>query len=226
MGASFSPVPTGPTASTLARFPKSGECAPPDSQSSSTLNSDFESGVIVPVAQALFTGIVAGLAAWALALLLGWERPEIWAGGSAGICTAVAWLHLLSRWYRLQEADRGLVEKPPQETHRLELTVTSEDGSQGAFLRLRIAPEKLEDLAAAIVDGEPFGFNLVATGLLTRSEFLHLRGQFLKHDLVRWRDPTARTQGMDVQPFGRSLFNKMAKGDWDGLGYLHLERRN
>lgn len=188
--------------------------------------SDVESGLIVPVGQALFAGVLTGLAVWPLAVLAGWPDPEIWAAGTFGAVACVAYFHYVNRWYELQRADRGPVQKPPHETHRLELTVTSEDGSQGAFLRLRIAPEKLEDLAAAIVDGEPFGFNLVATGLLTRSEFLHLRGQFLKHDLVRWRDPTARTQGMDVQPFGRSLFNKMAKGDWDGLGYLHLERRN
>lgn len=177
------------------------------------MNSDFESGVIVPVAQALFTGIVAGLAAWALALLLGWERPEIWAGGSAGICTAVAWLHLLSRWYRLQEADRGLVEKPPQETHRLELTVITENGMRGTFLDLTIPLEKLMDMASELVAGASFGYNLVGPGRLTRTEFEQLRDRFLARGLARWRVEGSPTVGMELTGYGRSLMRKLADLD-------------
>lgn len=176
-------------------------------------------GVLLPVLQALITGALFALAGWGYAWLL--KAGEAWRWGlGVGLGAAVlAWLAMLGRWLdltapleRLTRIDLnrdGYIGRP--DTIRVE--VTSEDRRQTTVAEIPYA-SKLPDFARGLLAGAPISERhwSGAGALFSQSEFRQVRDIFIARGWLRWSNPEAPQQGLELTPGGRAALRALANG--------------
>lgn len=179
------------------------------------------SAVLVPLAQAVITGLFIGLAIGAAAALFALEKPGVWGLAAGCIVMALAWLAYRSRWSMVVEKALGvdinldgfIGDPPPEETRTVRIELVQDGGSRGDWIDLPTSPERLALLGDGLLNSGRT-FNLSSwTGRgqpFTRREFEALRAALLERGLLVWRTPGSPAQGVELSPAGRAIMRRFA----------------
>lgn len=162
-------------------------------------------GVLVPAAQALVTGLLAGIIAAALG------GP--WLPWAAGIAL-LTWLVLLVKWGDLVAWLVHPAPEPPTPTIRI--AVTQENGHIGALAELKgFDLDQLAQLARGLQEGQTFS-EAAWTGAdrpFTRAQFHELRGIFLSRGWAAWRSPGTPARGVVLTRPGQAVTRYLSGAD-------------
>lgn len=184
----------------------------------------FTSGVVIPGAQAIITGVLCGIAALAITA---WFNLPFWAigGTAAAVIMAGSWLAYRSRWQIVLENLLGVdlnhdgrigtqplpqaLPAPQAEQVRIELV--QDQGRRGDFIDLPYA-DRLPQLAAGLTNGRQFAQAAWCgqSGIFSRSEFDALRDTMIERGLMAWKNPEAKAQGVVLTAAGRSVMKRLA----------------
>ena len=176
-------------------------------------------GVVVPGAQALITGVLVGIAAGAISAWFGLPAWGV-AGTAAAVAALGAWLSYRGRWAWLLERAAGVdlnndsfIGQPPAPPPlRIDLTQMQDGARERDFIDLPVDQEKARLLAQGLLNGRQFSLSVWAgpTQLFTRSEFEALRSELLARGLATWRNPHSQNQGIVLTGAGRAVMRHLA----------------
>lgn len=181
----------------------------------------LEADVLVPLAQALATAGLVAAVAWLLWRHLGWPDPQTAALATGAVALVGTWLILLvqgrSLLWDVRWASPGepppVQGEPPAPEVRVEL---AEPGARRVrYLNLPGDPDRLAALARGVLDGKPLS-EATWTGAgqpFSRSEFGAVRAELLRAGLVRWRNPDAPAQGVELTGAGRAVMRRLGGQD-------------
>ena len=182
-------------------------------------------GVIVPILQALATGILSGLALAGVLWLAGVESAWRWSLALIPVVWLVMWLASLSHWRasleRLLNRDLnndGVIgeQQPPviisEPAREVRVTLEREEGRHVDIIDLPAKEEQLRQLADGLLSGRQFALSAWSgTGApFSRSEFERLRDEMIRRGLARWRNERAQAQGLEVTAPGRAVLRRFA----------------
>lgn len=174
------------------------------------------SDVIVPLAQALATGIIAFILN---KLTLNWNSGTVAAG-----VIALAWLVLLidhrsALWNieRVIGADlnrdgfTGPPEPPP--TTRVEIIEPKPRSHHEIYLQFDLDPGVLSQFARAAIGGQSLSeASWCGTGNpLSRAQYNHLRDTLITRGLARWRNPAHPRLGWEPTAKGCAVLRELAQ---------------
>jgi len=177
----------------------------------------LESDVVVPLAQALATGVLLG---GATGLVGTWaQAPDPWALALGVGCgaTVVTW-GLMLRQVRdlLWQVRTALAPEPTEEPERpvVRVELAHQGDRRVQYLDLPGDPELLAHLARRVLAGDPLSEARWTgkRGPFSKAEFQTLRAELLRAGVVRWRNPGAPAQGLELTPAGRVVFRRLAQG--------------
>jgi hypothetical protein len=177
----------------------------------------LESDVLVPLAQALATGVLLGGATGLVGTWL--QAPDPWALALGVGCgaTVLTWGALLRQvrdllWQVRTALAPGPTTEPERPTVRVELAHQGEKRLQ--YLNIPGDPDRLAHLARRVLAGDPLSEARWTgkRGPFSKAEFQALRAELLRAHLVRWRNPGAPAQGVELTPVGRAVFRRLAQG--------------
>ena len=181
-------------------------------------------GVLVPILQALATGILSGLALAGVLWLAGVESAWRWSLALIPVVWLVMWLASLSHWRasleRLLNRDLnndGVIGEQPvriieQPSPEVRVILERDNGRETDFIDLPAQPEQLRQLADGLLSGRQFALSAWSgTGApFSRSEFERLRDELIKRGLARWRNANAQAQGAELTLPGRAVLRRFA----------------
>jgi len=170
------------------------------------------SGVIVPLLQALTTGLLAASLVVGISLIR--EEFIVWRlfwVVLAGV-SLLAWLIALAFWRALVEHKP---EKPPDvrplESVRVDLARPDGDYLWVDFLDLPVSRETMSRAAAALLARDFCTSSWGGRGkALTRSQAEALRDFFIGKDLANWSRPESHTAGWSLNGAGRAVIRRFA----------------
>lgn len=176
------------------------------------------SGVLIPLLQALVTGLVFGGGVSAVGAVMNWfgfDRVVWWQLGLAAffLATIRAWIALIDEWrgflYPNRKQDPIYVETDPQ-TVRVE--IAQNRGRNVQFMDLPADASQMIMLGQGIVEG--LGFTEAQwTGKgqpFTRNQFVQLRGEMIKRGLVVWNSDRDPARGLRVTGKGMAVMRYFA----------------
>lgn len=177
--------------------------------------------VVVPLAQAVITGVLIGLPIGALSWLAGFSNPwkvvlVVWL-----VVQGCAWLVLLFRWARLVElverslgvdlnADGFIGEPPVERIDPIRVEILDRPDRKTTFVDLPASPEQLRLLVAGVARGAPLSetFWTGAGRPFSKAEFHELRQAMLKGGLLVPRNERAPAQGFQLTLAGKHLIRR------------------
>lgn len=185
-------------------------------------------GVIVPLAQAVITGVMAGIVAGGIWALARWPFSPWLVGLIAGSGVMFfSWLAYRSNWQMVFESITGadlnkdgyigpppVVVQPPKEPEKIRIEVIQDEGKAGDWIDLPY-PEKLPELSRGLLEGKRQFSQTTWSGrghLFSRAEFETLRGELIRRGLARWKNPEAPSQGVELTPAGKAVLRRLAEG--------------
>jgi hypothetical protein len=182
------------------------------------MSDDLVRGVVIPLAQALATGILITLASIGLCL---WQGQPWWIALMAGSLAALfSWWYLMHRWQRLIERILNPDCQDPQpfqpdepETIRLQISQQNQDGYlEGQFIKLPVDAARLQQLANGLEAGKGLtvGTWTGSHGLFSRHEFEALRGELQIRGLVRPASDRSPQRGYELTLAGRHVFKRLS----------------
>jgi hypothetical protein len=176
---------------------------------------DLNSGVIVPFAQAIGTGLLVGVTSSSFAHVLDWGDWLSWGvlGTTGG--ALLSWMLFRSEWAERFAAPKPAITQPAQsETLRVEIVARDPGGAfqAGVWLDLEIPRDRLERAARRALETGSFSHASLsgAHKPLSRSEFEHLRDSFVARGLASWKSAAGRSQGVELTASGRALLRRLA----------------
>lgn len=208
-------APTRPPAPAIAAVPPGVTLKRQRPARAATVPSD----VFVPCAQSLISGLLATIAATAIAVALKSKDAALIGLGAGAALMIIAWVLLLWQHRSLlweTETLTGLdldgdgEKGEPSTTTTLEITTPATDGRgpQIAILRdLEATPQQLRIWAAGMLAGR-MSENDWCVGpakLFQRPQFKRLRQQFIDRKLMVWKDAGAHWQGTELTSMGRRV---------------------
>jgi hypothetical protein len=175
----------------------------------------------IPTAQAVITGGLAGMFALTCTAVI--EPTRTWAAG--GIISTgamlIIWLVRLRRWNTLvtqlesvvgvdlggDEQVSEPVYNSPVKPPVIRVEVTSESGRHTRYGGLPVSEDKLHLLAIGVLRGVAMSESswTGAGKPFSKREFTCLRDVMLSCGLLRWVNPDARAQGVELSAAGRGL---------------------
>lgn len=175
--------------------------------------------VVYPLLQSAITGASLGLCASALAWFVGNERPLAIGLLVACLAQAITWLVTLSRWhrwvYKLEDVTGMDLNRDgeigrPVEPVRVELV--GDNGRSTKFIDLPAKEDQLVQLGTGLLQGTPFSeMNWTGRGAaFSKNEFRDIRNEMIRRGLLRWINPNARAQGLELTYPGRAVMTKFA----------------
>lgn len=160
---------------------------------------------------AIISGLFAGIAALANAMIFSWSTPWGWAAGACAVVGAGTWVAMIRWWQRLIEHTAGIVDAgvhavPEDQPTRIEIIRDDGNYIDGQFVDLDIDRDRMIQLGRMLINGSSFSHALAGPGRpLLRSEYEILRDQWLKAGLVRWRNDHSHNQGLVVTGKGKAV---------------------
>lgn len=184
----------------------------------------IQAGVVIPALQA---GISAGLAALAVGAagrmleLQSWKDGAIMAAGAAGagvwIWQLQAWTDHLRQEVRWLTGDQAAEPMPmaapePIPAAPFKVHLTHDDNRTIEIIDLPTTPEKLAQLARAVLDGGTFSeAQWTGSGApFTRAEFGQLRTELIRRHLLAWAAPGTPARGVVLTRPGQAAFRYFA----------------
>lgn len=188
----------------------------------------MQSGLVLPAAQAIITGLFGGGAFYSIANLAGWADPVNLAGAGGAILAAIQWYAGQTRWQAARTFALYGPDIPGPEPHpepgptlndffkmdqnqvkpvRVELT----EGKRTQFINLPAKPQQLQTLAAGVVGGAGLAVNTWSghNKPFTRSEFETLRAGLVRAGLARYGERA--NSPLELTGAGRAIFRKLAE---------------
>jgi len=178
----------------------------------------LESDVAVPLAQALATGVLLGGATGLVGTWLQAPDPLALALGVGCGATVVTW-GLVLRQVRdlLWQVRIPFAPEPTEEPERpvVRVELAHQGDRRVQYLDLPGDPERLAHLARRVLAGDPLSEARWTgkRGPFSKAEFQALRAELLRAGVVRWRNPGAPAQGVELTPAGRAVFRRLAQGE-------------
>lgn len=175
------------------------------------------SGVLIPLLQALVTGLVYGIGvsvvAWVMNMM-GFDQAEWWKIGLGAFLLAFAraWLYLLKEWrkyiYGEEQPDYPTVIEP----QTVKLEISANDGRTMQFIDLPADTRQLIQLGQGITEGLSFTeAQWVGRGQpFTRTEFVRLRSELIKRGFLAWNSDLDPARGVRVTGKGRAVMRQFA----------------
>jgi hypothetical protein len=174
-------------------------------------------GVILPLLQALATGLIvfvlAGFYAWLLRSPVWWK----WGAVIAGAVVLVTWLVMLWRWLSLTrpleqitgiDLNRdGHIGPPPV----VKVQLTSEDKRYTQIVEIPY-PDRLPILARGLLGGRPVSEREWSghRKLYSQHEWLAVRSVLESRGLIRLKNRWEPRRGFELSPSGRAMMAKFA----------------
>jgi len=158
---------------------------------------------------AVFVGV--GLLAWALQLSV---KVALGCAGAVVLVVWVVWLGRVEGLFFARETVRpSALPVYHQDAPVVQVEVSEPEQGRWRFLDLPGGPEELEQLARGLMLGRSLAeAEWVGAGRpYTRSQFRELRGQLLERGLLVWRNPSAPSQGVELNAAGRAVFGRIAE---------------
>ena len=174
-------------------------------------------GCMIPLGQALATGVLCGVAVLGVGLWLKWEDP--WAMGliAAGGGAVLWWVSSILLWREAVYMD--LRQVAPQEVAAPVVEATTDvvrvdfrEEGRMAFPELQASPDQMKDLAIGLLGGAPFSeATWCGEGRpFSRGQFQAVREEFRRQGWARWRNERSTSQGMEISPAGRAVCKELA----------------
>lgn len=174
----------------------------------------IQSGLTLPLAQAIVTGIMTGTMVWVIGYWAGWE-PKFVITGSAGAVVMLAdWISLVRAWRRRVDTLAGVSQDPPpllDEQPRSTLLEMSIDG--GHTLRYADLPttrEQLVRLATGVMDGATLSEATWTPETFSRREFTKLKTALVRRGLAAHRSARDPARGIVLTRPGEAAFRWLA----------------
>jgi hypothetical protein len=181
----------------------------------------LESDVAVPIAQSVFSALVAGLAALGAALAAGWQRPALWAVLAALAALVTAWLVLLRQHRDLlweielvtgADLDRdGTVGVPlvDPEPRTVRAEIIEGNGQRIRYIDVPLSDQELEKLADGVLQhAVTFSRRSLAdAGLLEAERYSDVKDVLLEGGLLRYRGEGPHA-GLELSPAGRAFLRQ------------------
>jgi len=170
-------------------------------------------GLLLPIGQALLTGILTGGVTLAISTLAGWKQAQAIAAAAATIAALIAWLALLRGWRLIVASQAGVELNPPplapDEPRSTLLEMSINDGATLRYAELPASFEQLRALAAGVLGGATLSESVWTPGLFTRSEFAKVKAALVRRGLAenRSRDPA---RGIQLTRAGEAAFSWLA----------------
>lgn len=181
----------------------------------------LESDVAVPIAQSVFTALVAGLGALGVALAAGWAKPGLWAVLGALVALVSSWLALLRQHRDLlweietlagADLDRdGAIGVPlvDPEPRTVRAEIIEDNGQRIRYVDVPLSDRELATLAAGVLqDGVTFSRrSLSDADLLEAERYSDVKDALLEGGLLRYRGDGPHA-GVEVSPAGRAFLRQ------------------
>jgi hypothetical protein len=190
----------------------------------------FPISIFIPFSQAVLTGVVTSIIAFACALTLGWEKPFLWLLWGFLLPTAVLWLILLKRWVKLTDwlptvermtnldinRDGEIGAKTIPEPKQLTVTVRDiHDQGHLSVMRydLPVDEKQLQAFAAGIEQGVSLAeANWIGpSNPFTRDEYRAFRGVLIRRRWVELSNHKAANQGFQMTRAGLAVMREIAR---------------
>lgn len=181
-------------------------------------------GVILPLVQAIVTGLLVSLVVLAFAIYQGHAHPWKVAGVAWPFVSLFSWLAGLSWWRSVVGGPKQSTEPipgivygaaaEPAETIRIELS--TDNGRSVDYCDLPITLRELIELSVGLCDGATFS-DAAWTGkgnLFPRAKFSRLRVALLKRGLIQWNTPGTPARGVSITRAGWACFRHFGE-QWE-----------
>lgn len=188
------------------------------------MNDNVSSGCLLPVMQAVITGVMVALVT--LGASLTFELSDHWplALGIGSTACLGWWMSSITQWRRSVYYEPEPVYpvgpiidhkqlSPPAQIYRLE--VKSENGRKIQIAELDgVSPDRLQQLARGLMNGASFSEeNFSGTGRpFSRAELRRIRSIFLARGWLRWKNDNAVNLGVELSPVGHAVVKHLALG--------------
>ncbi len=184
----------------------------------------LKSGLVIPAAQSVLTGLISGAAVGAIANLASWQGPGNLALAGGCVLAAVQWYALQGRWQTARNyALYGPPELPEEPTQPeplpiltprpepLRVEVTQENGRQTRFIDLPAEYHQLKALAVGVLAGHGLAVNqwTGAGKPFTRAQFDTFRAALVQAGLARYGERS--NSPLELSPAGRAVFRRIAE---------------
>lgn len=177
---------------------------------------DLISGLILPMGQAILTGLLFALLAvscWKLSRsVTGWTVFFTALSGAAFL----AWLTIWRKWQSWGDSDHGLTPTQPEivyptESIRVELHTGEPEYPSVEFLEVSLTREQIIKACKYLVkhDYQTSGLGGKSKPL-SRSESDVLRDALIAREWAFWRNPGGHTRGWELAPAGRAVCRYIA----------------
>jgi len=181
---------------------------------------DLGAGCILPVLQAIVTGVLIGGLGAGLAHYAGWKDPAL-IGLLAGFGAAAFWWMTSVRAWRRAAHPEPYQPEPTTTRARPEpvrVEVRQDDGRHVDYIDLPATAEQLITLAQSVLAGGSLSESAWtgSNGIFTRAEFSALRNELIKRGLASWNNPKTPARGVTLTRGGLAAmrtFAAMGAGD-------------
>jgi hypothetical protein len=189
---------------------------------------------IIPLIQALLTGLVLSILAFAAALTFGKPKPWLWLLWGFLLPTAGMWLISVKRWFKLTDWLPNLEQWTKLDLNRdgqigrlpsvevapepKRMTVTVRDVRDGMFLHMNHYELPVsEDQLRAFALGVGQGLSLAEANWIgpahpfTRDEYRAFRGELIRRRWVELSNHKSANQGFQMTRAGEAVMREIAK---------------
>jgi len=195
----------------------------------------FPISIFIPFSQALLTGVMAGILAFAFAMTLGKPKPFLWLLWGFLLSTALLWLILLKRWMKLTDwlptveritnldlnrdghvGNKALIIDPVPEPKQLTITVRDvHDQGHLSVMRydLPVDETQLRKFASGIEQGVSLAeANWIGpSNPFTRDEYRAFRGELIRRRWVELSNQKSTNQGFQMTRAGQAVMREIAR---------------
>lgn len=183
------------------------------------MKDDVSSGCLLPLAQAVVSGLLAGALAYSAGRWFSLEHAHFMAltvGIGAGV---LVWAGGLRRWQRAAYPEQAYPpvqtraeEHQPTEPARVRLELSREDGRQMQLIDLPASLDQLTTLARGLLTGATLAESqwTGGGGLFTRAQFSALRAELIRRGLAAWNSPGTPARGAGLTRAGQAAMRHFA----------------
>lgn len=174
---------------------------------------NLESDVLVPLAQALITGIMVGLIAFGLIWpVMGFRWAVSGFLGTFGLITAGVWATLVTGYYRMLSTVEEIVTDPPPAKELATVEITMPRDKETGYRSLKkfhlpagVTIKSLDTFLTGITNGRAITLDLWAGkgGQFSRTEFNGILANLADANYIEFKNPNHPQQGRVLTTNGR-----------------------